>query len=75
MTVFLTTHYMEEAADADYVVILDSGKIRIYDHAASTQQLTKILALNDVEVVSIGKKSETLEDYFLKLTGEVKYHA
>ena len=27
MTVFLTTHYMEEAADADYVVVLDSGKI------------------------------------------------
>lgn len=27
MTVFLTTHYMEEAADADYVVILESGQI------------------------------------------------
>lgn len=27
MTVFLTTHYMEEAADADYVVILDGGKL------------------------------------------------
>ena len=27
ITVFLTTHYMEEAADADYVVILDSGQI------------------------------------------------
>lgn len=27
VTVFLTTHYMEEAADADYIVILDSGKI------------------------------------------------
>lgn len=27
MTVFLTTHYMEEAADADYVVILDAGEI------------------------------------------------
>lgn len=27
MTVFLTTHYMEETADADYVIILDSGKI------------------------------------------------
>lgn len=26
LTVFLTTHYMEEAADADYVVILDDGK-------------------------------------------------
>lgn len=27
LTVFLTTHYMEEAADADYVVILDGGRI------------------------------------------------
>ena len=27
LTVFLTTHYMEEAADADYVVIIDSGAI------------------------------------------------
>ena len=27
MTVFLTTHYMEEASEADYVVILDGGKI------------------------------------------------
>ena len=26
LTVFLTTHYMEEAADADFVVILDRGK-------------------------------------------------
>ncbi|MDE7208837.1 MAG: ABC transporter ATP-binding protein [Clostridia bacterium] len=27
LTVLLTTHYMEEASDADYVVIIDSGKI------------------------------------------------
>lgn len=27
MTVLLTTHYMEEAADADYVVVIDGGKI------------------------------------------------
>lgn len=27
MTVFLTTHYMEEATEADYVVIIDNGKI------------------------------------------------
>ena len=27
LTVFLTTHYMEEAAEADFVVILDHGKI------------------------------------------------
>lgn len=27
MTVFLTTHYMEEAADADFIIIIDKGKI------------------------------------------------
>ncbi len=27
MTVFLTTHYMEEAAAADYVIVIDDGKI------------------------------------------------
>jgi len=27
MTIFLTTHYMEEAANADHVVIIDKGKI------------------------------------------------
>ena len=52
----------------------DNGKIRIYDHSVSTQQLTKTLALNDVEVMGIGKKAETLEDYFLKLTGEGNDH-
>lgn len=29
MTVFLTTHYREEASDADFVAILDSGKIAV----------------------------------------------
>lgn len=29
MTVFLTTHYMEEAAKADYVIIVDHGKISV----------------------------------------------
>jgi multidrug/hemolysin transport system ATP-binding protein len=27
MTVFLTTHYMEEAAGADYVIVIDKGEI------------------------------------------------
>ncbi len=31
ITVFLTTHYMEEAADADRVVIIDGGKILAND--------------------------------------------
>lgn len=27
MTIFLTTHYMEEAVEADYIVIIDNGRI------------------------------------------------
>lgn len=27
MTLFLTTHYMEEAAEADYVIVIDEGEI------------------------------------------------
>ena len=27
MTIFLTTHYMEEAAGADYVIVIDHGMI------------------------------------------------
>ena len=27
MTVFLTTHYMEEANNSDYVIVIDHGEI------------------------------------------------
>lgn len=52
--------------------IIKDGQIRIYDSQFSTQELSKILALNDVPVAALGKKAETLEDYFLKITEEVK---
>lgn len=54
--------------------MLGDGKIRIYDQRISTQELSKILALNDVAIIAIGKQSETLEDYFLKLTKEENLH-
>lgn len=52
--------------------IIENGKIRIYDNRVSTQELSKALAFNDVEITALGKKAETLEDYFLKMTTEVK---
>lgn len=48
--------------------IVENGEIRIYDTAISAQELSKSLIMNDVEVTALGKKNETLEDYFLKLT-------
>ncbi len=51
--------------------IIEDNTIRIYDPGVSTQKLSKTMALNDVEVLSLGRQTETLEDYFLKLTAEV----
>ncbi len=52
--------------------IIEDGQIRIYDNRVSTQELSKVLTLNDVEIIALGRKAETLEDYFLKMTAEVK---
>ena len=59
MTVFLTTHYMEEAAKADYVVILDHGKVA----AEGTPRQLKNAYTGDFIVV-YGAKRETFEAAF-----------
>ena len=38
MTIFLTTHYMEEAAGADYVIVIDHGKIAAKGTPAQLKQ-------------------------------------
>lgn len=50
--------------------IMDDSRIRIYELSASTQKISKELLLNGVEMTLITKHTESLEDYFLKLTGE-----
>lgn len=52
--------------------ILEDNIIRIYDNGISTKDINKALALSDVAVDSIVKRTESLEDYFLKVTGEVE---
>lgn len=48
--------------------VIDEHKIRIYDARIDTKDISKVLAMNEVAISSIGKKAESLEDYFLKLT-------
>ncbi|MCX4298406.1 MAG: ABC transporter ATP-binding protein [Lachnospiraceae bacterium] len=50
--------------------VIDEKCIRIYDACIDTKDISKALAMNEVEINSISKKAESLEDYFLKLTGE-----
>ncbi len=51
--------------------IVDESKIRIYEQGITTQKVSRELTLNDIGIISISQHSETLEDYFLKLTTEV----
>ncbi len=69
MTVFLTTHYMEEAADADYVVILDSGKIVAEGtpHELKnkfTGDFVTIYNINEETVKALGLPYEKIRDAY-----------
>ena len=64
-------YVLSEKLEYNNFKIIENNTIRIYDQHVSIKELSKVLALNDVEVVALGRQAETLEDYFLKLTAEV----
>ena len=80
ITVFLTTHYMEEVADADYVVILDSGKIVAQGTPLElknrfTGDFITIYNAREEEVKLLGKPYSEIRDAFriaVKDTQEAK---
>lgn len=69
MTVLLTTHYMEEAADADYVVILDSGRIvaegtplQLKNQYA--KDYVTLYGVEETQVAALGHSYELVRDGF-----------
>ena len=67
LTVFLTTHYMEEAADADDVVILDHGKIAAEGTPLSlkntyTADYITLYGVQEQQVQGLGRPYEALRD-------------
>ncbi len=69
MTVFLTTHYMEEASEADYVVILDSGKIAAEGTPnelknAYTGDYITLYGAAESDVRSLGTEYEQIKDAY-----------
>ncbi len=48
--------------------IIGDSTIRIYEQGVATQKVSKELMLNDVAILSITQHTESLEDYFLKMT-------
>lgn len=66
LTVFLTTHYMEEASDSDYVVILDTGKIVA---EGSPHDLKNKYAKDYIKFYN---KKDEAKDYFVSLDKTIK---
>lgn len=69
MTVFLTTHYMEEAAEADYVVILDKGEISAKGTPlelknAYSGDFVTIYGVKEEQVKSFGLPYEKIRDAY-----------
>lgn len=69
MTVFLTTHYMEEAAEADYVVILDSGRISAEGTPLElknkyTEDYVTLYGVTEDNVKPLGVKYEQIRDAY-----------
>ena len=63
MTIFLTTHYMEEADKADYVVIIDNGEVVAkgtpsYLKDEFSNDLLKLKPKDDVKLEEYLKKSQ-----------------
>lgn len=69
VTVFLTTHYMEEASDADYIVILDCGKVVAKGTPLElkntyTADYLTVYGVDEDSVKALGHPYETLRDAF-----------
>lgn len=63
-------YVLADKLQLDNFKLIDEQNIRIYDSRITANEVSKALALNGVEISAIGKKTERLEDYFLKLTEE-----
>ena len=60
MTVFLTTHYMEEASKADYIVVMDKGVIAA---KGTTDKLKEKYAKDKMIIYFDDEKSDFIENY------------
>lgn len=52
--------------------IVDEDTIRIYSAEIPTQQISQLLSQNNIALQTLNIKSESLEDYYLKVIGEGK---
>jgi ABC-2 type transport system ATP-binding protein len=68
-TIFLTTHYMDEAAKADRIAIIDHGKIVAMD----TPERLKEIVAKDIISVKTGDNDKAAEEIKLRYQIEARH--
>ena len=63
-------YVLAEKLQVNNFKVFDEQYIRIYDTRVTTTDIARALNSHEIDIRAIGKKSESLEDYFLKLTEE-----
>ena len=63
-----TAYILADRLQLENFKIMDGKSIRIYDLRIDTKEIIETLTINGAKIISIGKKTESLEEYFLKLT-------
>ncbi len=59
---------LEQNKNYSHFTVLDDKTIRIYDTNVSGKEISALLVKNGVGLESIGRKENSLEDYFFQLT-------
>lgn len=67
MTIFLTTHYMEEAAKADYVVVMDDGLIVAQ---GTPYELKEKYSFEHIEIKVKANEEDTVKEYLNQMNLE-----
>lgn len=65
-----TAQVLSDMLREDRFKIVDGNNIRIYSNTVTTQEIAEVFLYKNIDFFSIGKKTENLEDYFIRLLGE-----
>ncbi len=61
---------LEQKLNINDYVIWEKNNLRVYENLEQASDINKILVSNDLRVDELCVKADSLEDYFLKLTGK-----
>lgn len=64
----LAAYILEEKLNLHNFKVIEDQRIRIYEHNISSQKISSALTENNIPIQELNIKSESLEDYFIKLT-------